>query len=127
ARRLPLRLAAHVPVGDVAEAVDDLGLETGLLAHLAERRLLHPLAFLDVSLREDPHEVAAGMDAPTGEADGPLAAHATAHGPPRGALAHHRGASRRRFHASRFVASSSHARYAADPPYTGSARTSGTS
>ena len=104
ARRPPLGLAPRVPVGHVAQAVDDLGFEAGLLAHLAKRRFLHALAFLDVPLGQDPHEVAAGMDAAAREAHRPFAADATADEPPGGELAHHRRSSRRRFHASRFVA-----------------------
>src|SRR5207248_683978 len=56
APRAPLRVAPREPVGDVAELLLDLGLEPGLLAHLAHRRRHGRLAGLDVPLGDGPHQ-----------------------------------------------------------------------
>ena len=43
-----------IGVTNIAQLAHQFAFETGFLAHLAQRRFLHPLAFLDMSLGQPP-------------------------------------------------------------------------
>jgi hypothetical protein len=47
--------AAHVPVADVAELLDERRLDAGLLAHLAQRRVGGGLGAVGMALRQGEH------------------------------------------------------------------------
>src|SRR5438105_4228721 len=74
-----------IEIGDLAEVVLDLGLEAGLLPHLAHRGLRGILARLDLALGEPPRELPSPRP-PGGERDLDAGALAPVDHPPRGAF-----------------------------------------